>query len=359
MKPGRGIQKLGNGRYRVQIRRDGFATQSAYFTSEKEARQWRDMKIAAVRLDLKSAKESKADVTMLSDLISEYVIEKDLDPKKEKFGQLKWWSDKLGHLRLSKLQPADIAKALRDLERSDKILGGNIIRKADGVKRSPATINRYKAALSSVLSTAEKEWHYIPSNPCKQVKSRTETNERNRWLKEDERNRLLDSCREAPWDGLIVVVQLAICTGARRSELLNLCWSQIEFKENFAEAHLDNTKNRESRTLVIVGEAVEELKAWKAKRDKVTDLVFPAPNNPVKPFNAWRRYWDQALEKADIDNFRFHDLRHTVASYLTQAGIPAITVAAILGHKSLQMTKRYSHLAVEHQREALEKVWSN
>jgi integrase len=77
----------------------------------------------------------------------------------------------------------------------------------------------------------------------------------------------------------------------------------------------------------------------------------------VKPFNAWRRYWNQALEEADIDNFRFHDLRHTAASYLTQAGIPAITVAAILGHKTLQMTKRYSHLAVEHQREAVTKVF--
>ena len=357
MKLSRGIQKLGNARYRVQIRRDGFASQSAYFSSEKEARQWRDIKIAAVRLDLKSAKQSKADVTTLSDLISEYVNDKDLDKRAKKYSQLKWWSDKLGHLRLSKLQPADIAKALRDLERSDKILGGNIVRKANGIKRSPATINRYKAALSSVLTTAEKEWHYIPSNPCKQVKSRTETNERNRWLTVDEKNRLLDACREAPWDGLIVVVQLAICTGARRSELLNLHWSQIDFKDTVAEAHLETTKNRESRTLIIVGDALAELKDWKAQRDKVTDLVFPAPNNPMKPFDAWRKYWNQALEEAEINNFRFHDLRHTAASYLTQQGVPAITVASILGHKTLQMTKRYSHLAVEHQREAVTKVF--
>ena len=67
--------------------------------------------------------------------------------------------------------------------------------------------------------------------------------------------------------------------------------------------------------------------------------------------------WKKALADARIEDFRFHDLRHTAASFLTQAGVPAITVAAILGHKTLQMTKRYSHLAIEHQRDAVIKVF--
>ena len=82
-----------------------------------------------------------------------------------------------------------------------------------------------------------------------------------------------------------------------------------------------------------------------------------SPNHPWKPFANLDFHWKRALDEAGIDNFRFHDLRHTAASYLTQAGIPAITVAAILGHKTLQMTKRYSHLAVEHQRDAVMKVF--
>ena len=92
-------------------------------------------------------------------------------------------------------------------------------------------------------------------------------------------------------------------------------------------------------------------------RNSVTGLVFPSPNHPWKMFGNLDFRWKVALDKAGIEDFRFHDLRHTSASYLTQAGIPAITVAAILGHKTLQMTKRYSHLAVEHQREAVRKVF--
>ena len=357
MKRSRGIQRLSEGRFRVQIRRQGFANQSAIFSSLTEAKAWREQKLAAIRLNLTATRDSKANVTTLSEVISEYIYEKDVDRKNKKFSQLKWWSDKLGHLRLSKLQPADIAKALRDLERSDKILGGNVVRKADGVKRSSATINRYKAALSSVLTTAEKEWHYISSNPCRSVKTRTEKNERNRWLTENERLRLLTACQGSDWDGLYLIVLLAICTGARRSELLGLRWSHIEFEANTAYLHLSTTKNGDSRTLVIVGDALTELKNWKYKRNKVTDLVFPSPTNLLKPYDAWRPFWNIALQQSQISDFRFHDLRHTAASYLTQAGVPAITVAAILGHKTLQMTKRYSHLAVEHQRDAVMKVF--
>jgi hypothetical protein len=185
VKRSRGIQKLSTGKYRVQIRYQGFANQSAIFDSEKEAKKWRDKKLSAIKLDLETAHESAAETISLSDLIGEYLDEKHIDQNSTKYGQLKWWNDRLGHLRLSKLQPADIAKALRDFERTDKKLGGKTIRKANGVKPSPATINRYKASLSSVLSTAEREWHYISDNPCRKIKSWTEKNERNRWLTEE------------------------------------------------------------------------------------------------------------------------------------------------------------------------------
>jgi integrase len=108
---------------------------------------------------------------------------------------------------------------------------------------------------------------------------------------------------------------------------------------------------------VIVGDAFDELKEWRRGRNSVTDLIFASTSHPWKPFANLDFHWKAALDEAGIDNFRFHDLRHTAASYLTQAGIPAITVAAILGHKTLQMTKRYSHLAVEHQRDAVMKVF--
>ncbi len=357
MKQNRGIQKISDRRFRVQIRRQGYATQSAYFSSQQEARTWRNEKLAAIQLDLESAKQSKAETTTLSSLIDEYITEFDIDPRGSSFRHLKWWKERLGRRRLTAIKPADVAEQLRMLAKADKRHGGSVVTIRKDQSPSPATINRYHAALSKVFNIAVNRWHYLESNPARKVERNAENNERNRWLHPDETSHLITSCRNSQWSGLIVLVQLALCTGARRGELMNLKWSDVLFEDSTAYAELTSTKNRESRTLVIVGDALDALRTWRSKRNSVTDLIFASPNHPWKPFANLDFHWKRALDEAGIDNFRFHDLRHTAASYLTQAGIPAITVAAILGHKTLQMTKRYSHLAVEHQRDAVMKVF--
>ena len=357
MKLNRGIQKIADGRFRVQIRRQGFATQSAYFASQVEARKWRKEKLAAIQLNLSSAKQSKAETTTLSSLIDEYLEAFDIEPGSSSFRHLKWWRSRLGRRRLSAIKAADIAEQLRFLAQADKRHGGSVVTVRVGQRLSPATLNRYHAALSKVLNVAVNKWHYLDSNPARRIERNAENNERNRWLHLDETSRLIDSCRHSRWNGLTVLVQLALCTGARRGELMNLKWGDIRFEDSIAYAELHSTKNRESRTLVIVGDAFKELKTWRRQRNLVTDLVFPSAHHPFKPFTNLDVHWKKALVYAEIVDFRFHDLRHTAASYLTQAGVPAITVAAILGHKTLQMTKRYSHLAVEHQRDAVMKVF--
>ena len=357
MRPSRGIQKLSNSRYRVQIRRDGFTTQSAYFKSQNEAQQWRKERLAAIELGLDAAKQSKADSKTLAALIDEYVTQFDVHPRSSSYRHLNWWREKLGRRKLSTIKPADIAEELRRLALCDKRHGGSVVTVRAGERLSPATINRYHAALSKVLNVATNKWHYLDSNPARKIERNRENNERNRWLNNDERERLIAACKESQWSGLIILVQLALCTVARRGELMHLKWNDIRFDEGIAYAELKSTKNRQSRTLLVVGDALRELKWWRGLRNSVTGLVFPSPNHPWKIFGNLDFRWKVALDKAGIEDFRFHDLRHTSASYLTQAGIPAITVAAILGHKTLQMTKRYSHLAVEHQRAAVTKVF--
>ena len=355
----RGIQKVSSGRFRVQIRRQGFAPQSAYFASLAEARKWRKEKLAAIDLNLSSARQSAADKKTLADLIDEYVLEFSIDERGASYRHLVWWRDRLGHKRLLNIKSADIAEQLRLLARSDKRQGGSVVTVRAGERLSPATINRYHAALSKVLNVAVNKWHLLESNPARRIQRNPEKNERNRWLQPDEVARLIDSCGKSRWEGLTLLVQLALCTGARRSELTNLRWGDLRIEESVAYAQLQSTKNREPRTLVIVGDALRELIVWRRKRNAVTDLVFPSIRHPLKPFRNLDEYWKRALTDAGIQDFRFHDLRHTAASYLTQAGVPAITVAAILGHKTLQMTKRYSHLAIEHQRDAVMKVFGS
>ena len=359
MKLNQGIQKIADGRFRVQIRRQGFATQSSYFSSQAKARNWRKEKLAAIQLNLSAARQSTAEKKTLAELIDEYVGAFDIDRRGSSFRHLKWWRSRLGRRRLSTVKAADIAEHLRFLAQTDRRHGGSVVTVRAGQRLSPSTVNRYHAALSKVLNVAINKWHYLDSNPARRVERNPENNERNRWLRPEEAARLIDSCRGSKWNGLVVLVQLALCTGARRGELTNLKWSDVRSEDSVSYAELQSTKNRESRTLVIVGDAFEELKTWRSQRNSVTDVVFPSINHPFKPFTNLDVHWKKALAEAEIVDFRFHDLRHTAASYLTQAGVPAITVAAILGHKTLQMTKRYSHLAIEHQKAAVMKVFGS
>jgi len=357
VKLNQGIQKIADGRFRVQIRRQGFATQSAYFSSQTKARNWRKEKLAAIQLNLSAAQQTAVEHLTLSSLIDEYLLGFDIDPRSSSVRHLKWWRTRLGRRRLSTITAAEIAGQLRFLASADKRHGGSVVTVRAGQRLSPSTINRYHAALSKVLNVAVNKWHYLESNPARRVERNPESNERNRWLRPEEAAHLIDSCRGSQWNGLTVLVQLALCTGARRGELINLKWGDIRIEDSVAYAQLQSTKNRESRTLVIVGDALRELRTWRGQRNAVTDLVFPSVRHPFKPFKNLDVHWKKALADAGIEDFRFHDLRHTAASFLTQAGVPAITVAAILGHKTLQMTKRYSHLAIEHQRDAVIKVF--
>lgn len=209
---------------------------------------------------------------------------------------------------------------------------------------APATVVRYLAALSHMYTVACNDWGWVDDSPLRKVSKPKEPRGRERFLSDDERLRLLECCEESTSEFLYVVVVLAISTGMRRGEIMSLRWPQIDL----ARGHmlLTETKNGSSRAIPLAGKALEMLTALARVRRIDTTLAFPG-NDPKRPVDLTKP-WKTAMSKAGLTDFRFHDLRHSAASYLAMNGASTIEIAAVLGHKTLAMVKRYSHLANSH-----------
>lgn len=239
------------------------------------------------------------------------------------------------HLEEIAAQPARIWKG-RDVN-------GQPIYRAKGA-RAAATVNRYHAALSALFTwaikrrRAPKGW----TNPCHQVERAREENGVVRFLSDEERTRLLAACRQSKWPRLYLLVLMGITTGARRGELLSLRWSDIDRER--AVAYLGRTKNGEPKTLPLVPAVLEELASL--DRGAKGSLIFASRLRPNSPYEFTMR-WQEALKLAKVRKFRFHDLRHTCASYLAQNGASLLEIADVMGHRQLAMVKRYAHLTTK------------
>jgi integrase len=147
---------------------------------------------------------------------------------------------------------------------------------------------------------------------------------------------------------------IALTTGARRNEILGQRWRNIDLAK--CRAVIEDTKNNERRSLGLVRQVVDELKALKKIQRIDDDLVFLHPKTGKPSYFYFEKAWREARQKARIKNFRFHDLRHSCASYLAMNGATTSEIAAVLGHKTLAMVKRYSHLSDEHVRGVVERT---
>jgi integrase len=217
---------------------------------------------------------------------------------------------------------------------------------------SSSTVNREVSRLRHMLNTAVK-WGYINSNPCQGVKELREPPGRIRFLTVEEIDRLLHACSP---DGspskpirifLRPIVEIALCTGARRAEILSLRWKNIDLKEK--RIILEETKNNERRVAPLNNVLCQVFQ--NLPRHLHSDRVFPDIEGNMVTM-AFRR----ACKRAGLEDFRFHDLRHCFASYLTMRGYNLRTVQTLLGHKSTRMTERYSHLSQEHLQEAVQEL---
>lgn len=272
--------------------------------------------------------------------------------------RLGWWKVRFGATPLLSLSDDDVFAALEDLAvhrgryYAGKDADGQPIMRAKRKPLSPATLNRFQAALSAALTWAQrrrmtpKDW----TNPCRHLELRPEKNEIVRFLSDDERAALLAACKASRWPRLYVLTLLGITTGARRGELEALRWRDVDLER--AEASVHRSKNGDRKVLPLVPAVVEELTRLQGKPES---LVFPSTKRPDRPFN-FDPVWAEALRAAGVRNFRFHDLRHSCASYLAQAGAPLLQIAEVLGHRQLSVTKRYSHLTTKHKAELVTRV---
>lgn len=323
--------------YRVKVRLKGYPTETATFERLTDARRWAQQTEAAMR-EGRHFKTTEAKKHTLSEAIDRYI--KSVLPHKPcsqypQALQLTWWKETIGQYLLADITPALIA------EQRENLAKGTTTRNK---LRTPATVNRYLAALSHLFTIAVKEWGWIEANPLQKVTKMKEPRGRVRFLSDEERRRLLEACQESESLWLYLIVVLALSTGARRMEILGLRWEDVDL--NRAIIILHETKNGERRILPITGHALALLKEHAKVRSLNTNLVFPGKS--LKSPIDIRTPWETALKKAGIKDYRFHDNRHSAASYLAMNGASLAEIAEVLGHKTLQMVKRYAHLSEAH-----------
>lgn len=331
--------------YRVEVRLRGTPRQSATFSRLTDARRWAQATEAAIR-EGRHFGTVEAKRHTLADLVDRYTREV-LPSKKDgahQGRQLGWWRRELGVYTLADVTPALIAEA-RDR------LAARVTHR--GRPTSPATVVRYLAALSHAFTVAVKEWGWVESNPLAKVTKPKEPRGRVRFLSDDERERLLQACRESASPDLYPAVILALSTGARQQEILGLRWGQVDLGRRVATLH--ETKSGERRVLPLAGPALELLRERSKVRRLDTDLVFPGRGRPGKPVDL-RTPFQTALKRAAIVDFHWHDLRHTAASYLAMNGASLAEIAEVLGHKTLAMVKRYAHLSEAHTASVVERM---
>lgn len=213
-----------------------------------------------------------------------------------------------------------------------------------------STKAKHLALMKAILRAAERDWKWLEKAPV--IKIPTVRNKRVRWLEKDEAKRLIDECPEP----LKSVVKFALATGLRRSNIINLEWQQIDMQRRVAWVNPEDSKSNRA-----IGVALNDT-ACKVLRDQIGNhhkFVFVhtkagrRPDGSITPAVRKMRVddgraWKSACKRAGIEDFRFHDLRHTWASWLIQSGVPLSVLQEMGGWESIEMVRRYAHLAPNH-----------
>ena len=208
----------------------------------------------------------------------------------------------------------------------------------------PATVNRYLALIRNLLKTARDEWQWIDSMP--KIRLMPGEVERDRWITKDEADKLLAVCPPH----MSALVRFALATGCRAREITGLEWNRVDLERG--TAWLNQTKNGTPRGVPLNGDAVAVLREEYGKNPK---FCFSYRGKPIL-WDVCNTAWQNAVRKAEIADFRFHDLRHTWASWHRQAGTSCDELKDLGGWKSRTMVDRYAKFATENLRVAAARI---
>lgn len=198
-------------------------------------------------------------------------------------------------------------------------------------------VNRMTSVISAILNKAKKEWSWLDEVP--HIRKFPEPKKRLRWLTHDEAERLLTELPEHTR----AMAEFTLATGLRESNVTGLEWSQIDLTRRVAWIHADQAKGGKAIGIPLNDNAVELLREQIGRHQT---RVFTYKGMPVEKVST--KLWRKALDRAGIENFRWHDLRHTWASWHVQAGTPLNVLQELGGWSSYEMVQKYAHLAPEH-----------
>lgn len=235
-------------------------------------------------------------------------------------------------IRIEWLQSFLRGKLLREIDRS--LLAE--IAEERGKDVGPSTVNRYLEMIRTILRKAH-EWGWIETVPT--IRRQKEPLKRIRWLTREEAIKLLAELPGHQAD----LARFALATGLRQRNILELEWNQVDMKRALCWIHPDQAKGGKAIGVPLNQEALSVLRKQIGNHEQ---RVFTFEGKPVGQVNT--KAWRNALKRAGIKDFRWHDLRHTWASWHVQAGTPLNVLQELGGWSDFKMVQRYAHLAPEH-----------
>lgn len=231
------------------------------------------------------------------------------------------------------------------LRQIDRVMLDELTQKKllEGVQNS--TVNRMLEIVRAILRKAEREWEWIEKVPL--VRMLKEDTRRIRWLTQDQAAKLI---RELPAH-LVDVVIFSLVTGLRKSNVTGLQWQDVDLVKRHALVHPDQAKTKKAIPVPLNAVAVDVIRRQLGKHQQ---YVFTYQKNRITQTNT--KAWRKALKRAGIENFRWHDLRHTWASWHVQNGTSLQELQQLGGWTSFEMVLRYAHLSSDHLKAAAERV---
>ena len=319
--------------WRVVVRIKGYPTVCGEFERKQEADDWKLKVTREIKAGKFQFERHRAERTF-GDLVDHFIKSGALEhhrSARDTIRHLEYWKTRLGQYALVHLTPERLGKERQLLIDTPTYRN---------TKRSSATVNRYIASLSLSLTYACRQLRWIDDNPCFNLVKLKEAPGRDRVLTEEEVQYLLKACRESRCVPLYCIVLMAFTTGMRQGEILGLTWSEIDFDNKLA--HLKETKNGTPRSVPLMDAVVHELRILFQGRNPTKARVFASKT----AFGALdiSKPWNAVLRETNIENFVFHGIRHHFATLAARAGASNLQLKAAMGHKSLQMLERYSHL---------------